>query len=384
VIVLQLLGLVLLPLLAGYLYLAATAHQGALFLPTAATLAALPVPTAGAAAIIVGWLLFQALLCRVLPGAVRDGVYRLNGWKAFCLTLALFGVGTASGLLSPAALYDAFGALLATANLLVFAGCVWLCLRAGGRTVGDYFLGSELHPRLGTFDLKFFCESRPGLIGWVLLDFACAAKQYELHGTITTPMLLVVAFQLLYVADYFWHEEAILSTWDIRHERFGWMLCWGCLVWVPFVYSLQTLYLVQHVHELPAWAVVGIIALNLGGYVIFRGANWQKHRFRADPAAPVWGQPPEYIETAAGTRLLASGWWGLSRHMNYLGDWLMALAWSLPCGFQHVLPYFYPAYFLILLVHRERRDHAHCQAKYGADWERYCARVRWRIVPWVY
>ena len=63
---------------------------------------------------------------------------------------------------------------------------------------------------------------------------------------------------------------------------------------------------------------------------------------------------------------------------------LWTLAWSLPCGFAHVLPYFYPAYFLILLVHRERRDHAHCQAKYGADWQRYCARVRWRIVPWVY
>lgn len=40
----------------------------------------------------------------------------------------------------------------------------------------------------------------------------------------------------------------------------------------------------------------------------------------------------ETISTATGKRLLVSGWWGLVRHPNYLGDLLMALAWSLPCG----------------------------------------------------
>ncbi len=40
----------------------------------------------------------------------------------------------------------------------------------------------------------------------------------------------------------------------------------------------------------------------------------------------------ETIATATGKRLLVSGWWGFVRHPNYLGDLLMALAWSLPCG----------------------------------------------------
>lgn len=31
----------------------------------------------------------------------------------------------------------------------------------------DFFKGRELNPRLKDFDLKFFCEMRPGLIGWV-------------------------------------------------------------------------------------------------------------------------------------------------------------------------------------------------------------------------
>ena len=63
---------------------------------------------------------------------------------------------------------------------------------------------------------------------------------------------------------------------------------------------------------------------------------------------------------------------------------LMAIAWSLPTGFGHALPWFYPVFLAALLVHRERRDHAACLAKYGEDWEAYCRKVPWRIVPGVY
>src|SRR5438552_18724947 len=81
---------------------------------------------------------------------------------------------------------------------------------------------------------------------------------------------------------------------------------------------------------------------------------------------------------------ITSGWWGIARHMNYLGDLMMALAWCLPCLFESPLPYFYFVYFLVLLLHRERRDHAACREKYGQDWDAYCRRVRWRMLPYVY
>src|ERR1700752_5246300 len=131
------------------------------------------------------------------------------------------------------------------------------------------------------------------------------------------------------------------------------MLAWGALVWVPFTYTLQAYYLVKHTHDLPWWGTAGIVALNLAGYAIFRGANWQKHRFRKDPEALVWGKKAECIRTARGTLLLTSGWWGIARHMNYLGDLMMALAWCLPTGFMHPLPYFYIGFFTILLFYRE-------------------------------
>lgn len=62
----------------------------------------------------------------------------------------------------------------------------------------------------------------------------------------------------------------------------------------------------------------------------------------------------------------------------------MALSWSLPCLFASPIPYFYPIYFAALLIHRERRDHHICSERYGTDWDVYCEKVRWRIVPGLY
>ena len=388
-----------LPPFAYYMRICANDFGGALIVPKS-LLARIPAPTLKAATLYMVWFALQVILQIAAPGKVSNGLpvpggsrlaYRMNGWFSFWFTMAAAVGLCAAGLLRPTILHDELGPLLTVANLFAFGFSIFLYRlgkRSGepgsGNVVYDYFLGTALNPRLRAFDLKLFCESRPGLILWVLINFSLAAKQNELYGRVSTPMILVVAFQFWYVADYFFHEEAVLTTWDIKHENFGWMLCWGDLVWVPFMYSLQASYLVHHPEELPIWAVAGIIALNLAGYTIFRGANIQKHRFRKDPSQPIWGKKPEYIETARATPLLVSGWWGISRHMNYLGDLLMALAWCLPCGFVHPLPYFYFVYFLILLLYRERRDSNMCAAKYGSDWARYCARVQWRILPWVY
>ena len=198
-------------------------------------------------------------------------------------------------------------------------------------------------------------------------------------------MILVNVLQLVYVVDCFWNEKALYSTMDVKHEAFGWMLVFGDLTWVPFTYSLQAHYLIDRVHDLPTWLAVLTIAMAATGYWIFRQTNLQKDRFRENPeAATIWGKSVDYLETEHGSKLLLSGFWGWSRHFNYVGDILMALSWSLPCMFDSALPYFYPIYFAGLLIHRERRDHFLCSRKYGADWDRYCERVRWRIIPGVY
>lgn len=391
-----------LPVLTYYLWACLTYADGALASPMVLGAIGRAVkPTAASVAIYGAWLLLQAGLQIVGPGKLREGTpladgsrltYRLNGWFAFWATWVVLLIAVRIGWISPTIAYDQFAPLLTTAHLAAFGLAVfllWWGARApdparSGDLLDDYLMGAALNPRVRGFDFKFFCEGRPGLILWVVFNASFAAKQYEVFGHVSLPMLLVNAFQFLYVADYFFHEEAIVTTWDIKHERFGWMLCWGSLVFVPFTYSIQAYYLVTHPHDLPLFAIIGLVALNLAGYAIFRGANIQKHRFRTNPERPVWGRPPAHIRTASGALLLTAGWWGYARHLNYFGDLLMGLAWCLSTGFARPVPYFYIVYFSILLLHRERRDHAMCARKYGKDWDAYCRKVPWRIVPGLY
>lgn len=397
-----LLMLLLCPAVTWYVTIAIRHYDAALVVPDRAFLAHVAPPSLVALGFYLAWLVLQVTFALVLPGRRERGLpledgrtleYRLNGLFAFALTVGLAAISAFTGAAPASFLFDQLDALVTTANLVVLGLCCYV-FAIGRRQAADserlrpaleaYVVGAALNPRTRGLDWKFFCESRPGMILWVLIDFSLAAAQIARHGELSNAMLLVCAFQLLYVADYFVMEEAILSTWDIRHEPFGFMLCWGSLVWVPFTFSLQALYLVDHPRALSWPAAAALTAFDLAGYAIFRGANLQKHRFRKSPEHKIWGRPPEFIQTDRGTKLLISGFWGLARHSNYLGDLMMGLAWCMTTGFARLLPYFYFIYFVILLVHRERRDHEHCARKYGPDWETYTARVRWRILPGVY
>jgi protein-S-isoprenylcysteine O-methyltransferase Ste14 len=397
-----LLGLFALPSVVWYATIAIRYYDGALAVPDLTFLSHIAAPSLPTLGFYLGWLALQVGLALVVPGKVEAGMaledgrsldYTMNGLWAFLITLAVAIALPALGVLPATFLHDQLDALVTSANIVVELLCLFMFVigrrQASAKErllnpIEAYFVGAALNPRSGKLDWKFFCESRPGMILWVLLNLSFAATQQAKFGAISNGMWLVCAFQLLYVADYFVNEDAILTTWDIRHEPFGFMLCWGSLVWVPFTFSLQGLYLSEHPHALSTPGAIVLVCFNLLGYAIFRGANLQKHKFRKLPETRIWGRAPEFIETTRGTKLLVSGFWGIARHSNYLGDLMMGLAWCLTTGFHSVLTYFYFSYFVILLVHRERRDHEHCARKYGSDWERYTARVRWRILPFVY
>ncbi|WRX17709.1 Sterol biosynthesis ERG24/DHCR-like - like 1 [Theobroma cacao] len=75
------------------------------------------------------------------------------------------------------------------------------------------------------------------------------------------------------------------------------------------------------------------------GYLVFRGANKQKHIFKKNPEALIYGVS---LQRLFGGKLLASGYWGIARHSEYLGDLLLALSFRLLCEISSPIPYFYP------------------------------------------
>ena len=90
------------------------------------------------------------------------------------------------------------------------------------------------------------------------------------------------------------------------------------------------------------------------------------------------------IDTEAGTALLVDGWWRYARKPHYTADLGMAFGWGAICGFHAVLPWAYFIFFVAVLTHRAVRDIDRCQAKYGADWDRYCKRVPFTFVPYLF
>ncbi|XP_058076473.1 delta(14)-sterol reductase-like [Magnolia sinica] len=251
-------------------------------------------------------------------------------------------------------------------------------------------------------EVRFFFV-RAGMMGWLLINLSVLAKNIQV-GNMHRSTILYQLFSVLYILDYFFYEEYMTSTWDIIAERLGFMLVFGDLVWIPFTFSVQGWWLLGNKVELTKAAVVanclgfligwlmrsGLDQMGTGSmiwtahvstrYRVFKGANKQKHVFKKNPKAHIWGKPPKVI----GGKLLVSGYWGVARHCDYLGDLLLALSLSLPCGASSIVPYFYPLYLLILLIWRERRDEVRCAQKYKEDWKEYCKLVPWRILPYIY
>ncbi|CAD2216179.1 delta14-sterol reductase [Angomonas deanei] len=247
----------------------------------------------------------------------------------------------------------------------------------------DFWIGRELNPRTGFLDWKFFCELRPGLIGWSILNWSFVAQSLAV-GTFTPSIFCVALFETLYVLDGLLLEVGNLTMMDIVTDGFGFMLCFGDLTWVPFIYTLQTKYLVHHPVVLSPVYLGLCTALVVLGYTIFRGANTQKDIFRTNPKDPRVAHL-KVMKTSAGKSLITSGYWGVCRHPNYVGDWLMALGWASFTGVGGYICYFHPIYFGILLIHRQFRDEEHMLAKYGEkDWKRFCQEVPARLIPYVY
>ena len=221
-------------------------------------------------------------------------------------------------------------------------------------------------------------------------DISWAAYQKQTLGYCTKSMLMVLALQTIYVVDFFWNEDWYTRTVDITHDHFSFMLAWGDTTFLPTFYTLQVQYLARYPTHLSTIQTVGILAVGLMGYAIFRSANHQKDYVRAkDGAVAIWGRPAQFIrckyrtvdEVEHSSILLTSGWWGVSRHPNYLPDLVQAFAMCACCGFTHFLPWSYFFFMGILLYHRAGRDEKSCRKKYGDKWEEYCTQVPYRLVP---
>lgn len=364
-----------------------------------------------------------AFVLEWLPGKVESGPETLTGHVPkyvdngvrHCLVYSLlFWAGSnlgPGGLYDFGIIYDVFPQLVAVLNIFGILFCAFLCYKglhfpstadsgSSGSLIKDYLWGTELYPRLGDWDLKRFINCRFSMTFWQLAGLSFAYRSYTIHGELDYGLVLSAVSQYLYLFKFFWWEMGYMRSIDIIVDRAGFEIQWGCLCYVPAVYTLHSRFCVLYPSGLSLLVAGAIFVLSIAGVVLNYAADRERDVFRASEGkALVWGKKPDFIraeytvidrKTGKSTKkkslLLASGFWGTARHLQYLFELTAAWSWCLLANPMQngVLPLFYAAFLTYLLIDRAERDSKKCHLKYGKYYEEYCRRVPYKIIPGVY
>ena len=313
--------------------------------------------------------------------------YRLNGIWVLVASIAVWYLLGFFQIVPYTWLYDTrwLGLVGACVIGLVYSVTVVVTRPATGKPfLADLWFGRAQDPQAwhGLIDAKVWFY----MIGAVMLELnvlSCAAYQVQNARPVNPGFIAACAMLTWFCFDYLIGEKVHLWTYDYVAERVGFKLGFGCLAFYPYFYAVAlwfTAALPNPGHG--AWFTVFCCALYLVGWVFTRGANMQKYFFKVAPGHKFLGMTPVAIGDG---RVLVSGFWGLSRHVNYFGEIVQGIAVALAVGYAGVwMVWLYPAYYIALLFSRQADDDKVCAAKYGAVWDEYKAKVKHRVIPFVY
>lgn len=300
----------------------------------------------------------------------------------------------------PKLFYDNFVSFLVTAHIFGVFFVYYLYNRdkhdyfekdvddkIGYNSLFRFYRGLKFHPTFGGIDVKQWTNCRFGMISWqiiiILLFFYDKTKNGINYGILSTVLL-----QTIYIGKFFYWETGYFNTLDITLDRAGYYICWGCLVFIPSFYTFTIYYLINiHPNSSNYFYFVVFLFGCLFTYLNYE-VDRQKEEFKTNKENT---NKVKYLEVTyinnyniINSKLLLSGFWGVSRHMNYTFEILMSFCWSIVGYDTGIMPFYYLFYIIFLLVHRIYRDEKKCKDKYGEYWNKYCNIVKYRLIKYIY
>ena len=260
--------------------------------------------------IIFSYMAVELLLMRFVPGpefrAMKTAmgnvpIYTDNGVMCYLISIGLLALSTYFGVFVPGDIYDLMGNLLASINVFALLFCIFLTIKGyyfpstsdngpNGSLILDVYWGTELYPRIFGWDVKVFTNCRFGMMFWALGIISFAHKQYLDIGYVSSTMAICVALQLIYITKFYIWETGYFCSMDIQHDRAGYYLCWGCMAFLPCIYTSHTYYLVKHPIDLSLGYSAVLFILGVLSIWANYDADRQRQNFRAtDGKCSIWG-----------------------------------------------------------------------------------------------
>jgi 7-dehydrocholesterol reductase len=274
-----------------------------------------------------------------------------------------------------------------------------------------YYRGVKFHPSLFDVQVKQWVNSRIGMMIWQLLILVFYMYSVQYKGDENNTLLVNVLLQTLYIGKFFYWENCYFSTLDITLDRAGFYICWGCLFFVPCLYTSHTFIIATHPsngNPILIWLLftVGLVALILNYYTDRQKYKFQKFREVGQMndnsfivkkidhnnntytimANDSWTWLEGTKKDGTISKLLLSGFWSWGRHLNYTFELITALIWSgiaflTSLKLLYLSCFAYTLFLFILLIHRTGRDDRKCTDKYGDLWLVYKSIVPNNFVP---
>lgn len=351
---------------------------------------------------VVGFSLVLRVLEFVCMGKLVQG-YRMNGFQTLMIILA--SVPTLVYHKVPLAFVSQkYFFLMSSCILLSYAHSLFsyllcrfrsassseeICSKGNsGNPLVDIFHGPVINPTFLGCSLKLQ-TFRFSMIGLALLNVCLVAESLMSTGQLYNPnpaMTIGACLQVLYAMDAMWFEEYYFYSHDSLYSGYGWSLISSYLTF-PFLPTLITRYLVARQPPLGPMPLLGICLLNMLGYIIYRSSESQRCELAKAPESPNLDHLTT-LKSGQGKKLIVSGWWGLVRHPNYLGELLIQWSWVLPAvsslGMTELVPYYLPVVTTLMLLIRCIQINKRNRRKYGGAWDEYTRRVKSNIIPLIF
>lgn len=316
--------------------------------------------------------------------------YRINGIFVLAAGVLIWYLLGRYEIIPHTWLYDVRWASLAGAVTmgLIFSFFMVCKEPSTGRSfIADFWFGRIWNPQIknGLLDIKM-CLYMIGAVMLQLHVLSFTAHHVQVFGAnINYGIILGTAMTTWFCWEYLFFERVHLYTYDIFAERLGFKLGFGCLAFYPYFYAIPLWFTVNLPSPgQPNWILLLLGIMFFFGWIFTRGANMQKYYFKRDPGRKFLWMDPEIISD--GNRsLLVNGFWGKSRHINYMGEIIQAVAIALAAGYPAVWGvWLYPAYYVGLMFTRQADDDVLCKEKYGELWDTYKDKVKYKIIPYIY